>query len=123
MNLEGHAFVLDGLDANGLFHVNWGYYGSYDGYFRLDVLSVKAPTHDHDAFADDGYFCNQEAVVMCPDEVTGVMPPDTLHRTGHEVVVDSVWFADEHGGAQHHTANAHHAICPDAECPNRHGTA
>ena len=28
MNLEGHAFVLDGLDANGLFHVNWGYYGS-----------------------------------------------------------------------------------------------
>lgn len=95
MNLEGHAFVLDGLDANGLFHVNWGYYGSYDGYFRLDVLSVKAPTHDHDAFTDDGYFCNQEAVVMCPDEVTGVMPPDTLHRTGHEVMVDSVWFADE----------------------------
>lgn len=43
MNLEGHAFVLDGLDANGLFHVNWGYYGSYDGYFRLDVLAVKAP--------------------------------------------------------------------------------
>ena len=95
MNLEGHAFVLDGLDTNGLFHVNWGYYGNYDGYFRLDVLSVKSPTHNHDAYTDDGYFCNQEAVVMCPDEVAGIMPPDTLHRTGHEVMVDSAWCTDE----------------------------
>ena len=32
--MEGHAFVVDGIDAEGLFHVNWGYGGRYDGYFR-----------------------------------------------------------------------------------------
>lgn len=30
----GHAFVLDGYDSEGRFHVNWGWGGSYDGYFE-----------------------------------------------------------------------------------------
>ena len=33
----GHAFVIDGYD-NGLYHVNWGWRGYYDGYFELDLL-------------------------------------------------------------------------------------
>ena len=37
----GHAFVLDGFDADGLFHVNWGWGGYYDGYF---LASLLAPT-------------------------------------------------------------------------------
>lgn len=31
----GHFFILDGVDADDLFHVNWGWYGSSDGYFTL----------------------------------------------------------------------------------------
>ena len=34
----GHAFVLDGYDAEGLFHVNWGWGGAYNGYFSSSVL-------------------------------------------------------------------------------------
>ena len=34
----GHAFVLDGYDG-GNFHVNWGWGGSYDGYFNLNDLT------------------------------------------------------------------------------------
>lgn len=34
----GHAFVCDGYDANGLFHINWGWGGSSNGYFQLSVL-------------------------------------------------------------------------------------
>lgn len=30
---DGHAFVLDGYDEDGKFHINWGWGGSYDGYF------------------------------------------------------------------------------------------
>ena len=34
---SGHAFVLDGY-SNGKYHVNWGWGGSSDGYFTLDML-------------------------------------------------------------------------------------
>ncbi len=32
-NFGGHGFVLDGIDADSNFHINWGWSGSYDGYF------------------------------------------------------------------------------------------
>ena len=35
----GHAFVCDGYDNNGLFHINWGWRGSYDGYFAHNALN------------------------------------------------------------------------------------
>lgn len=34
----GHAFVLDGYDAKGLIHVNWGWGGSEDGYYDLSLI-------------------------------------------------------------------------------------
>ena len=36
----GHAFVLDGVDANDYFHVNWGWGGVYDGFFMIDSLTL-----------------------------------------------------------------------------------
>ena len=36
----GHAFVLDGVDANNLFHVNWGWGGRCDGFFAVDNLTL-----------------------------------------------------------------------------------
>ncbi len=35
----GHAFVIDGYNGDGLFHVNWGWDGMCDGYFALEVLN------------------------------------------------------------------------------------
>lgn len=35
----GHAFVIDGVDKDGLYHVNWGWDGNLNGYFALDALS------------------------------------------------------------------------------------
>ena len=35
----GHAFVFDGFNADGYFHVNWGWGGHYDGYFLSSVLN------------------------------------------------------------------------------------
>ena len=35
---EGHEFVCDGVDADGYFHINWGWGGSSDGYFSLSAL-------------------------------------------------------------------------------------
>ena len=35
----GHMFIIDGLDAYGNFHVNWGWGGQQDGYFMLTDLN------------------------------------------------------------------------------------
>ena len=34
-----HAFVLDGYDNEGYFHVNWGWGGDYDGFFLVSLLN------------------------------------------------------------------------------------
>ena len=37
-NDGGHAFVCDGYDDNNLFHYNWGWGGSSDGWFVIDEI-------------------------------------------------------------------------------------
>ncbi len=37
-NWEGHAFVCDGYDGAGCFHINWGWGGYQDGFFALSAL-------------------------------------------------------------------------------------
>lgn len=34
----GHEFVFEGYDKDGLFYVNWGWGGSYNGYYAIDDL-------------------------------------------------------------------------------------
>lgn len=41
-NYEGHTFVCDGYDKDGYFHINWGWAGSSDGYYRLSALTPAA---------------------------------------------------------------------------------
>lgn len=38
---EGHAFVCDGLDADGLVHINWGWDGHCDNYFHVSALDPE----------------------------------------------------------------------------------
>jgi len=35
----GHAFVLDGYDADGYYHFNWGWSGAYNGKYAIDDLT------------------------------------------------------------------------------------
>ena len=37
----GHAFVIDGYNADGLVHVNWGWYGDDNGYFDISLLNPR----------------------------------------------------------------------------------
>lgn len=54
-NWEGHAFVCDGYDGNGMFHINWGWGGYGDGYFRLAVLNPYNTSSSGAASTDDGF--------------------------------------------------------------------
>lgn len=39
----GHYFVLDGMNEEGYYHVNWGWGGTGNGYFRLELLLEEEP--------------------------------------------------------------------------------
>ncbi len=57
----GHAFLCDGYDGEGLFHINWGWDGMSNGYFLLNVLN---PDAQGTGSADEayGYIFNQSIV-------------------------------------------------------------
>ena len=44
-NSGGHAFVCDGYDDSDLFHFNWGWGGSSDGYFVIDEIDYAGWAH------------------------------------------------------------------------------
>lgn len=89
--IQGHAFVLDGQDASGLFHVNWGYDGAYDGYFAWEILWPFGPVEEQNP-ENLGFYCNQEALLLCPDSVAAGTRPTEVARTGRELRVDSLCF-------------------------------
>jgi len=70
---SGHAFVLDGFDGEGMFHVNWGWGGMSDGWYVLSVLKPGDQTGDGDSSTTGGYSMAQGALI-------GVRTPGTFVR-------------------------------------------
>ena len=83
---DGHSFVCDGIDADGLLHINWGWNGSYDGYFDMDILQPEGEGAGHDA---GGY-------VIDAAMVTGIRPATEGDATRMEtgLTADVTCFTD-----------------------------
>lgn len=62
----GHAFICDGCDSNGKFHINWGWNNTSDGYFLLTGLN---PPQQGTGGGSGGYNYHQEAII-------GITPSD-----------------------------------------------
>ena len=73
----GHAFVVDGYDGDGFFHVNWGWGGYCDGNFRLSALDPESNSGIGASSTKDGYNTGQDAII-------GAQP-----STGSAVEVDN----------------------------------
>ena len=58
----GHAFVVDGYDGEGLFHFNWGWGGSSNGYFLLQVANPGNNSGIGASSSSDGYARSQSAI-------------------------------------------------------------
>lgn len=68
---SGHAFVCDGYNEDGYFHINWGWNGNCDGYFLLYAMSPD--------MTDDGYTFSQTIIKgICPDEEGGEYKEDII---------------------------------------------
>ncbi len=64
----GHGFVVDGC-GGGMYHVNWGYSGSGDGYFVLDAFTTMGYTFSSEQemlyqIYPTGYLYDKYAAVM-----------------------------------------------------------
>lgn len=68
-----HMFVCDGYDGAGYFHINWGFSGRNDGYFRLSILD------------DSGEEIHSRGFTMSQGAMIGLQPGD-----GSEVPEDYV---------------------------------
>lgn len=66
-NMEGHQFVCDGYNKKGLFHINWGWTGTSDGYFYLNLLNP--------ADQGTGGSSSNQAFNLYVDAVFGMQPP------------------------------------------------
>jgi len=73
----GHAFVCDGYDSNNLFHINWGWGGSSNGYFELSALSSDNPGIQ----GATGGFCYNQSILANIHKV------DAINKTSNQVAV------------------------------------
>ena len=62
---DGHSFVCDGIDTEGLLHINWGWDGAFNGYFDMDMLNPEEE--------EGGYYAYRAAMItgICPAEDGG----------------------------------------------------
>lgn len=65
-SMGGHAFVFDGMDADGFIHVNWGWGGMSNGYYNTSVLT---PPVQGIGGADGGFNYSQRII-------TGIRPAE-----------------------------------------------
>lgn len=50
----GHAYIVDGCDADGLFHINWGFDGDYNAYYKLEGSATDSLNFS----SDQAMVCN-----------------------------------------------------------------
>lgn len=60
----GHAFVIDGFDGEGLFHVNWGWGGGSNGWFVITSLNSGDNSGLGASTTTDGYSMSQGAMIQ-----------------------------------------------------------
>ena len=70
----GHADVCDGYDENDMFHFNWGWSGSGDGFFVIDELNVSSYAFNDDQAVITNFVPTEVFVntVKAPERFTAV---------------------------------------------------
>lgn len=82
----GHEFVCDGYDGQGFYHINWGWGGSSNGYYRLSVLTP--PTIGTGGGSSKGGFnMYQCAVIGIQPDRGGSTAADEMLLTSEELHV------------------------------------
>ena len=117
----GHAFVCDGYDTNGLFHINWGWSGMSNGYFTLSNLT---PTAQGTGGSNGGFNWGQAIITgiqsetlpddglyqLCMDTTLMVSRTEIGRNESFEVWVNGLW----NRGCNTFEGNIGPALCDDS---------
>ena len=106
----GHAFVVDGC-AGGMYHVNWGYSGSGDGYFVLDAFTTMNITYSSEQqmlyqVYPTGYMYDRHAPVMEPPTNIGT----TSFTASWTDLTPDDWVVDYTLYVQPYDTSAHEVV-------------
>ena len=85
---EGHFFVLDGINEDGYYHVNWGWGGLSNGYFLISSL-------DPDAQGVGGATSTYTAFKYHQLYISGIQKPQDGSQTGWNIMVDNISTLDD----------------------------
>ena len=88
---SAHAYIVDGYESNGYYHVNWGWGGTYDGYFLLDVLNPRNYDRTAAVSTREGYVQSSVAVVGITTETVTPVPARLLMEL-HRNTADSLYY-------------------------------
>jgi len=105
-NINGHAFIVDGCQGTDFFHFNWGWSGSYDGYFYLDQLNPGG----------SNFNLAQELVINCFPDTNQYSYPDYCSGYKHFTSFNGT-FDDGSGPAYNYQPNSQcsYLIDPQSE--------
>ncbi|MCX7697197.1 MAG: C10 family peptidase [Bacteroidales bacterium] len=73
-----HAFVVDGIDASGRFHINWGWGGAYDGYYSLSNFNPGSINFNSDQRLIVGLEPAETDFIYCPSMQVYTNLTDTI---------------------------------------------
>ena len=73
-NYGGHAFVCDGYDNQNYFHFNWGWSGSYNGYFLVTNLNPGGYTFSDSQGVVYGIQANTPMIINHTSELNFIAP-------------------------------------------------
>lgn len=83
----GHAFVCDGYSSEDFFHINWGWGGNSDGFFRLSLLN---PSNQGigGSLSNMGFAMSQAIII-------GIQPNDGVYNKRAEITVTEFSYAEK----------------------------
>ncbi|MGM9707584.1 MAG: C10 family peptidase [Prevotella sp.] len=82
----GHAYVFDGMDENGLIHVNWGWGGMSNGYFNTSALT---PASQGIGGSDGGFNYSQRIITGIRPRIEGEHNDDAVELASTEGLTTS----------------------------------
>lgn len=104
----GHAYVIDGYDANGFVHVNWGWNGDANGYFDLAKMNPMGYTFTLSQTTITGIVPAKNGETGTPTEYPYLAySPKSDRKLGDKIRWKSVSFKATVGGVYNYNGNAH----------------
>lgn len=98
---EGHAFILDGYNAMGLYHVNVGWGPGYNDYYRIDAITVGTSSFSYHQSAIWGIqpnpgYCSPITLVMAlgPKFCYAFEGAITLNNVHMSNIVDGRFYSE-----------------------------